>query len=292
VKSVLAAMGSAKRVYADFFRSDGTRLAAAVAYAALFAFGPLLVVSAKAARAFVSTQQAGEAILRLLSLVEGPEAASKAAGPLTESIDAGLRGAFGTVGTWLLLLAVVGAFIELQYALNRMWRVRTLPDLPWTRLLAVRAPRLVLVLLPSILLVAASLGSSMTAWASTHLRLGGLPAQLDALGSPVALAVATWLALVLIYRWMPDARVHYADVVVPALVVAVVWVFGTDLYGLYLTTVGSQSLAGAEGAVVLLFVWLNYSAQALLLGGWWCRLRAEARGPVEPLEHASVDPVA
>ena len=106
----------------------------------------------------------------------------------------------------------------------------------------------------------------------------------------VSLFVIT-LLFAMVYKILPDVRLRWRDVWIGALVTAGFFSIGKQLIGLYLGTSSVGSSYGAAGSVVVLLIWVYYSAQVVLLGAEFTRFYVERfRGQPPPMKHAQPDP--
>jgi membrane protein len=96
------------------------------------------------------------------------------------------------------------------------------------------------------------------------------------------------LLFAMIYRFLPDVRLKWRDVWTGALITAVLFSIGKFLIGLYLGRSSIASSYGAAGSIVVLLVWVYYSAQVILLGAEFTRVYAEYReGRAPPPNHVA-----
>jgi membrane protein len=117
-----------------------------------------------------------------------------------------------------------------------------------------------------------------------------LTAFWDASNVLVSLAVVT-LLFAMVYQVLPDVRLRWRDVWIGALVTAGFFSIGKQLIGLYLGTSTLASSYGAAGSVVVLLVWVYYSAQVVLLGAEFTRYYVERFGGERPpLRYATKGP--
>jgi len=260
-------------------KDDVPRLGASLAYYTLFAVSPILIiVIAIAGSVFGAEAVRGQIVGEIDGLIgrQGAEA--------VQSIVQGAhRNPTGTVafiiGTATLLIAASGAFLELQHALNTIFRVKTDPRKSGIeRLILSRLRSFGLVVSIGFLLLVSLLVSAALSALSTrmqHSEFGG-PVLVQGVNLVVSLAVMT-LLFGLIYRVLPDVRLAWRDVWTGALVTAMLFSIGKFLIGLYLGQSSVASSYGAAGSVVVLLVWVYYSAQVLLLGAEFTRVYAEYR---------------
>ena len=272
------------------------RLGASLAYYTLFAVSPILVIAiAIAGSVFGEEAVRGQIVTEIDGLV-GRQGA--------EAIQTILQGAHhnrsGTlavlIGTATLLIAASGAFLELQHALNTIFRVKTdAKKSGLQRLLLSRLRSFGLVVSIGFLLMVSLLVSAGISALSARLQdieLMG-PWLLKALDVSVSLAVMT-LLFGLIYRFLPDVRLAWRDVWTGAFVTSLLFSVGKFLIGLYLGQSSVASSYGAAGSIVVLLVWVYYSAQVILLGAEFTRVFAEQRrgAPPPPNNLARRDPGA
>ena len=128
-----------------------------------------------------------------------------------------------------------------------------------------------------LLLVSLLVSASLAALAARIQRseVGG-PALWQIVNLLVSLGVVTLLFGV-IYRFLPDVRLAWRDVWTGAFVTAILFTIGKQLIGLYLGRSSVASSYGAAGSVVVLLLWVYYSAQIVLLGAELTRVYAEQR---------------
>jgi membrane protein len=94
----------------------------------------------------------------------------------------------------------------------------------------------------------------------------------------VGSVVATSALFALLFRFLPDVRLHWRDVMTGAFVTAVLFTIGQQLIGLYLGQSSVASSYGAAGSVMILLLWVYYSCQILLLGAEFTRVYAQRIG--------------
>jgi membrane protein len=278
-------------------KDEVPRLGASLAYYTLFALSPILIIAIAIAGSVYGEEAVRGQIVGEISGLIGRQGA-EAVQSLLQGAHHDRTGGFAViVGTITLLLASSGAFLELQHALNKIFRVKTDPKKSGiTRLLISRLRSFGLVVSIGFLLLVSLIVSAAVAAISTRLQSTELigPFLLQAFNMIVSLAVMTFL-FGLIYRLLPDVRLAWRDVWTGAFVTSVFFSVGKLLIGLYLGHSGVASSYGAAGSVVIILVWVYYSAQVILLGAEFTRVYAEHRrgGTSPPPNHlARRDPDA
>jgi membrane protein len=279
--------------FAGWWNDNVPRMGAALAYYTLFSLAPVLIVAiAVAGLAFGPEAVRGEIVGQIDGLVghEGAlavQAMLEAAARPSSSIPATIIGAI------TFFLGATGAFLELQTDLDAIWRVK--PKEGGSFLAALLKQRLIsfgLVLGFSFLLLTSLVVSAGLAALHTYMgtTFPAVAALWEALNIVVSLAVITAL-FAMIYKVLPDVKLAWGDVWVGGLVTAGFFTIGKSLIGLYIGTSAMASTYGAAGSVIVVLVWVYYSAQIILLGAEFTReyVKRFGRKP-PPEEFATPDP--
>ena len=242
-------------------------MGAALSYYTVFSLAPLLViVIAVAGLVFGAEAARGEIAGQLRSLL-GDEGA-RSVEDLLKSASQPSRGVTASIiGGITLIIGATTVFGELQSALDRIWRAPAAPSgglwsLVQSRLLSFGMILAIGFLLLVSLVVSAALAAMGKWWGNLF---GGWEILLQALNLVVSLATITVL-FALIYKFLPRVKVAWYDVWVGAAVTSLLFTIGKFAIGLYLGKSDVTSGFGAAGSVVLLLVWVYYSAQIFLLG--------------------------
>jgi membrane protein len=274
-------------------KDDVPRLGASLAYYTLFAIGPILVIAIAIAGMVYGPEAVRGQIVGEISGLIGRQGA-EAVQSILQSAHQSRTGFAVVIGTVTLLLGASGAFLELQHALNTLFRVKTDPKKSGLeRLLLSRLRSFGMVVSIGFLLLVSLVVSAALAAVATRIQRSSLgwPVLLQAINMIVSLAVMT-LLFGLIYRLLPDVRLAWRDVWIGAFVTSLLFSIGKFLIGLYLGHSGVASSYGAAGSIVVLLVWVYYSAQVILLGAEFTRVYAERQrgGPPPPNHLARPDP--
>jgi membrane protein len=249
---------------ADYAASMG----AALAYYTMFSLAPLLlIVISVAGLVFGEAAARGEIQLQLDTLM-GPRSAS-AVQDLLASVHHPSEGVAATLlGLLLLLAGAASVFGELQDALDRIWR---LPSKPlgdgWLQILRSRLLSFGMILaLGFLLTVSLVVSALMSALGHTFEPLFGGWQSVVAVVSSVGGFLLAAAMFALIFKVMPRVQVLWRDVWVGALFTAVLFSLGKALISLYIGRSGVVSGFGAAGSLVVILLWVYWSAQILLIG--------------------------
>ena len=248
----------------DYAQSMG----AALAYYTMFSIAPLLLIVISIAGLMFGDQAArGEIFGQLEGMLGAPGAL--AVQGLLESVSKPTEGVAATVvGAVLLLIGATSVFGELQDDLNRIWRapVRAGRSGFWglvrARLLAFGLILGIGFLLMVSLVVSAAL-AALRKWWGPALAEWAATASIIELGS--SFLVIT-LVFAMIYKIVPRVRIDWKDVWIGATVTSLLFTVGKFLIGVYIGRSGIASGFGAAASLVVVLVWVYYSAQIFLLG--------------------------
>jgi len=274
-----------KQTVFDFFGDNAPRHGAAIAYYTLFALAPVLLIVIAVAGFVVGEDVVRSELITQIAALIGRDGAD-AVKAILERANTPRDGITATLlGMGGLIFAATGAFLELQAALNMIWRVRTepnaginVPALVKRRLRSLGVVVSIGFLLLVSLTVSAVLQLLMT-WIGTVIP--GLPMLLAVLNQVISLAVTSAL-FALLFRALPDVHLRWRDVAVGSFATAVLFAIGQRFIGLYLGNSALASPFGAAGTIAIILVWVYYSTQIVLLGAEFTRLYAERYGRRAP----------
>jgi membrane protein len=257
-------------------------LGASLAYYTVFSMAPLLLMSISVASLVIGRDAARCGIVTEIRQTLGSTTADAVAAMLDDAYASGATAGITIVGVATLLIGASGAFVELQSALNRIWKTESLPQTEnvivhflRNRLLSFSA-----VVGTGFLLLVSLIISSILAALSQWLHSIALPGTAifwQGLSIVVSFALVT-LLFALIFKLLPDVPIAWRDVWLGAVVTALLFTIGQNLIGLYLGQSSMASTYGAAGSLVVLLVWVYYSAQIVLFGAELTHAYAEAYG--------------
>jgi membrane protein len=238
-----------------------------LAYYTAFSMAPLLLIAIAVAGLRFDSDVAAQAIAEQASVLLGPKAAEGIEFMLRQAPHAATGWLAGGLGLVALVVGATTVLTELQYDLDMIWQA---PPRRSGGIVAALCSRLLsfglVVCIGFLFLVSLVVSTSVSALQAHGIVL--LP------GSPVLLAgahVLAWGVVLtagfgLLFKWLPNLRLAWSDVLVGALVTTLLFSIGRVLIGLYLAHSAGASMHGAAGAVIILLLWFYYSAQVFLLG--------------------------
>ena len=268
-----------KQTVSEWLEDRASRLGAGLAYYTAVSLAPLLIILIAIA-GFVLGRQAveGQVVAQIQGLVgkTGAEAIQAMIASASQP-KAGIIATVVSIAT--LLFGASGVFGALQDALNTIWEVTPKPGRGMLGMLRDRFVSFTMLLgVGFLLLVALVLSAALAALGKF---LGGLlpipEAVLQAMNFVISFGVIT-LLFALIYKILPDAEIRWSDVWTGAAVTALLFTIGKFVLGLYLGKSSAGSAYGAAGSLIVVLLWVYYSAQILFFGAEFTQVYANTYG--------------
>jgi membrane protein len=266
----------------NWSKDDVPRLGASLAYYTLFSLAPMLIIAiAVAGIVFGADAVRGQIVQELDGLI-GTEGASAVQTLLVGASRKGSSVLAVVAGVATLLIGSSGAFMELQHALNTVFRVKTDPSRTgFAHFIKHRLRSFGMVVSIGFLLLASlTVNAGLTAASEYFGRRYAAAASVWMFAeSLVSFAVVT-LLFALIYRFIPDVRLGWRNVWVGGVITAILFSIGKALIGAYIGRSNWATGYGTIGSVLALLVWIYYSAQVVLFGAELTRQWTELKeGP-------------
>ena len=281
-----------KQVARSWLDDYAMSMGAALAYYTVFSLAPLLLIVISVAGLFFGEDAARGEIVAQLRSVMGEHGAAAVQDLLASVQQPGESLAATALGLTLLLVGATTVFGELQDSLDRIWRVPARAQASgWLVLVRTRVLSFGMVLAIGFLLVVSLVASTALEALGQRwdLMLGGWYPLAVATNAIVAFVlIAAMFAL--IYKVMPRVRVLWRDVWIGALFTALLFSLGKYLISLYIGRSGVASAFGAAGSLVVVLLWVYYSAQIFLIGAEFTWVYANSYGSRSPAR-AQQDPM-
>jgi membrane protein len=255
-------------------------MGAALAYYSLFSIAPLLLIAITIAGLFFGEAAARGEVLEQLRGLLGPQGAAATEGLLRSVSQPGNTLAGMVTGGFLLILGATTAFAELQRSLDRIWHVPPaerpsgIVGMVRSRLLSLGLVAAVGFLVVVSLLASAAIAALGRWWSGWF---GEWAVLLRLANQALSFLIITGM-FGLIYKLLPSVRIAWRDVWIGAAVTSVLFAIGKFAIGYYLGTSSIASGFGAAASIVVLLVWVYYSAQIFLLGAEFTWVYAHRRG--------------
>jgi membrane protein len=244
------------------------QLGAALAYYTVFSLAPLLIIAMLISGAIFGQQAAQERIIGQISYLMGPQGVAGVAALMAQRPFPGQAGTIATlVSVVTLMLGAIGVFGQLQDAFNTVWDVAPVPTRGIVSIVKSRILPFGMVLAVGFLLLVATLLKTALAAISAYLGpsipyFGLLNTALNVL-LPL---VVTTLLFAAMFKFVPHVHLAWRDLWAGALLTAVLFTLGKIGIGFYLGHTSLGNASGAAGSLLVVLVWVYYSAQILLFG--------------------------
>lgn len=254
--------------------------AAALAFFTVFSIAPVLVVVVALASLVMGESAVQGQLFGQLEGTLGPDAADMIQTAVANSqIDqSGIWPAL--IGVFATIVGATTVFTKMQQSLNQIWGVAPRPTRNniWLFIKSRLLSLTIILAIGFILLV--SLMLSVTVRAITAFAEGRLPVPTwTMVGVELGLSLlVTTLLFAAMFKILPDVLLSWRDVLLGALITAILFTVGRSLISIYLAYTATASAYGAAGSLALLLLWVNYSSMILLFGAAFTRAHLEGRG--------------
>lgn len=286
--NVKPGFGLIKESFKEWKDDGALDLGASLAYYTIFSLAPMLLIALSIASLFWDRGQLqGQLVAQMEGLVgrQGAEAVQT----MLDNANRQGSGVLGTIiGFVTILFGATGLFAALQKTLNQVWEVEAKPGQGIWSFVRTRILSFGMVLGIGFLLLVSLVVS--TAVAALGKWAQGLLPGAEVLFQVLTFLLSFGLAVVLfamIFKYLPDVKIAWRDVWTGAVATALLFTIGKFLIGLYLGRSTVASSFGAAGSVIVLLLWVYYSAQILFLGAEFTQVYASRYGSrIQPDEHA------
>jgi membrane protein len=250
--------------------------AGSLAYTTVFAIPGVLLMVLAVASLFYDPGNVREALYTQAGSLIGPDTANDLETMVRKASEqkSGLLGRI--MGIVALVFGATAAFAALQDSLNKIWRVEAEPGRAIARYLLSRAISLGLIAAFGFLLLVSLVLDAVLV--SLGERLGGALPETSVLAGAAGLLLSFAVVSAVfaaVFKFLPDVKVPWRAVWTGALFTAVLFSLGKYLIGLYIAQTGAGSVFGAGGAVIVIMIWIYYSALLLLFGAQYTQVSAK-----------------
>lgn len=259
---------------------NASSLGAALAFYTLFSVAPILIIALAVAGYFFGAHAAETDLLSQLQALTGDAGADALRNLLNSAHYSDKKGVAAALGLVTLLVGATSVFGELQHAMDVIWGTTGRKNnRAWWELLRTRLLSFGMVLGVGFLLLVSLIASALLAAFGSWLeaRFAQLQIVLHVLDLTVNFGM-TVLLFAMIFKYIPQEKIAWRDTWIGAAVTAFLFAAGKSLIGLYLGRSSFSGAYGAAGSLIVLLLWIYYSAQIFLLGAEFTRAFAFERG--------------
>jgi len=278
-----------KKSFSGFSENKVTKLSASLAYYTVFAMAPLMIIIISLSGFFLGQEAAEGKIYGQLSGFVGSNTAVQLQDMIKHASLAGKSKVAAIIGGVTLLVAATTVFAEIQDSINTIWGLKPKPKRGWLKMLKNRFLSFsVIISLGFLLLVSLSISTLIDGFSQSLKQY--FPDVTVIVFYVINLIVTLFiitLIFAVIYKVLPDAKITWKDVLAGAIVTAVLFMIGKFAISFYISKSNVGSTYGAAGSLVILLLWVYYSAIILYFGAEFTKAYAVKFGaPIHPDEYA------
>lgn len=275
-----------KKSVNDFLEDDAMTLAGALAFYTALSLAPLLVLILWLV-GLIWGGKANEQVITQAQAAMGQQGAEMVRTVIEYGNQPGTGLVAKVAGIVTLLLGATGVFAQLQYSLNRIWDVEARPGQGTWNWIRKRFLSLgMVVAIAFILLVSLVITGAMLA-VFAHLSGNAGEKVLWRILELAASVVIYFLLFAVTFKVLPDVKIGWRDVLLGSLITAALFAIGKYLIGLYIGRSGTESVYGAAGSLMVMLLWVYYSALIVFFGAELTQAYARHSGrQIEPNDHA------
>lgn len=279
-----------KATFSEWEFKEVAMLASSLAYFTVFSLAPLLMIVIIIVGAIFGEETAKQEIVEQLQQFLGNEGAvaietiiENAQAPDTSENPFAIL-----VNSALLAFGASKIFVYMQRALNRIWEIKPQPGRSIYNFIRKRILSFAMILVIAFLLLVSfvinTFLASLIDWIGENFP--GLNYILPIIDFFAFLFIISIL-IALIYQVLPDAEVRFKDALAGGTLTALLFVLGQFVFGVFLRNADVGSAYGVAGSLVIIIVWVYYSAHILLFGAEFTQVYARRYGePIVPAKHA------
>lgn len=271
-----------KKTVTQFSDDNCSRMAAALAYYTTFSLAPLLLLILSVGGLMWNSPDLRGTIEEEIGSLIGPDGAGQIKRMLAGAENQQRGAASSLIAIGFLFLGATGVVGQLQSALNDVWGVTPDPEKDGVvRLFVKRCLSFAMICAVAFLLLVSLVVSAVMSAAgkmvAAALPEGTSETFLNGLNLSVSMALIAVLFAGM-YKFLPDAKIRWADALPGAVITAGLFTVGKYAIGAYLGSKNMENAYGAAGSLVLLMLWIYYSAIIFLLGAEFTNVWAQQRG--------------
>lgn len=267
------------------------KLSGALSYYMVFSMGPLLLIIITMCSIFFGRDAVEGKVYAQLEGFVGHDTAIQLQSIIQHAAITGKSAMATIIGVILLLIGASGVFAEIQESINMIWGIKPKPKSGWLAFLKNRLLSFsIIVSLGFLLLV--SLGfSALVEIFGGHLRsaLPGLSIVVLYLINLILTFSITTFIFAVIFKVLPDANIKWKDVIIGAVATTILFSLGKFGISYYISRSSIGSTYGTAGSLIVLLLWVYYSAIILYFGAEFTKFYAIQFGDeIKPAEYAVV----
>jgi len=263
-----------RETYNEWSEDNASQLGAALAFYTIFSLAPILIIIVAAVGFVLGKESVQIYILGELAKVIGQNNAGYVMSTIQSSYQEGSGIRATLIAIFIILIGSTTVCVMLKNALNFMWGVTERPSGIF-EIIKNRVMSSLIILLAGFFLFLSMIISSLISTVSNFIDI---PFIFYTLIDNIVSIILLTLLFSMLYKVLPDVEISWGDVWVGGAITAVLFTLGKFLLGLYLARSTVSSAYGAAGSLVVLLLWVYYSAQIIFLGAEFTQVYAKKYG--------------
>ena len=278
-----------KDTFDSFLDDRALKLSASLSYYTVFSLAPLLLLMISLAGLFFGREAIQGQVFGEINGLIGNEAAAQIQDIIKNMELSGETTMAVIIGGITLLIGATSVFVDIQESINIIWRVKAKPKRGWLKLLEDRLLSSSLIVGLGFLLIVSLMVNGALLALSEWLK-GYFP-DVTLIVFQIANLLVSFIVIMtlfgVIFKVLPDAKIAWKDVKSGAFFTACLFMLGRFLIGIYIDYSSTGSAYGAAGSLIVILVWVYYTAAILYFGAEFTRVYAEYMGArIEPADYA------
>ena len=275
--------------FSAFSADKVPKISAALSYFTIFSIAPMLVVVIGLCSIFYGREAIEGEIFGMIKNYVGADTATQIQGALIKT-TLNYNNIWATIlGGLTLLLGATGIFGEIQDSINFIWGLKTKPKRGWVKMIINRVLSFSMILVLGFVLMVSLMLNALLGMFLDRLNNNIPNSLLQAMYyiDHLIMFATIMILFACIFKVLPDAKIKWRDVFAGAFVTSLLFIGGKFLIGLYLKNNITITAYGAAGSVIVLMVWVYFSAMILYFGAEFTQVYAKYRGRrIEPNKYA------
>lgn len=278
-----------KETFINFLDDRALKLSASLSYYTVFSLAPLLLLMISLAGIFFGRDAIQGQVFGEINGLIGNEAASQIQDIIKNMELSGKTSIAVIIGGITLIIGASSVFVDIQDSINLIWKVKAKPKRGWLKILKDRLLSSSLIVGLGFLLIVSLLVNGALLALSDWLK-DFFPNVTIIFFQIINIIISFTVIMTLfgvIFKVLPDAKIAWKDVKTGAFFTACLFMLGRFLIGIYINFTSTGSAYGAAGSLIIILVWVYYTAAILYFGAEFTKTYAEFTGArIEPADYA------
>ena len=269
-----------KRTYQEFDNDNAIKLSASLSYYTIFSLPPLLIIIMSIFSFFFGKEAVTGRFFGQINGMVGNEAAIQIQETI-KNIELSDSNTFAAIfGGIMLLIGASGVFAEIQSSINFIWGLKAKPNKGILKFVKNRLMSFSMIASVGFLLMVSLMVNTVMDLVNTRLLIyfPDTTVYIFYVFNIVILFATTTMLFAIIFKTLPDGNIAWKDALIGSSFTSFFFMFGKFAIGFYLGSSTVATVYGAAGSVIIILIWVYYSAIILYFGAEFTKVYANAHG--------------